>query len=445
MKIHFFQKKKKKFKTIGTFNKNFGFISCTKCTNNKTEFQFNQTMNIERLRKYLEIHPREKALMLTGGHGIGKSQVVKQFADSKNATMIDIRLGQLEAGDIIGLPYESEDAQGNKITDWARPCWMPEKNDKGAYVIFFDELNRASSREVLQCVFQVFTDRKIHNHTLPKDVYLFSAINDNTSLYQVWDLDPALIDRFAVIPFEPSNKEWLDYAIEQGIESEIVNFLMARQELIDPPTEVSKITNDSANNEGKIVKYPSRRSWFGFNDLFKSIKKNYKMYDEKDGITSFTNDGQTIQLIRESCIAFCGQEAGNNFIEYIPMMCSTVPLPEIDIVTIEDVIGGYDKNGIFSTDAQRTKSIKIIKEMTPEQQQTMIMNYFNSVTTRLKDANDTDEIITDNELKGITDLHDTVTPEVRKLMVTGGASICEDIITFVLANSKLTTTTKKKK
>lgn len=51
--------------------------------------------------------------MLNGPHGIGKSQVVKQVADSMNAYCYTIEGGSLKEGEITGLPFAQLNADGS--------------------------------------------------------------------------------------------------------------------------------------------------------------------------------------------------------------------------------------------------------------------------------------------------------------------------------------------
>lgn len=42
---------------------------------------------------------------LVGAMGIGKSQIVAQVADELGIPVIDLRLAQMETGDLVGIPY----------------------------------------------------------------------------------------------------------------------------------------------------------------------------------------------------------------------------------------------------------------------------------------------------------------------------------------------------
>ncbi len=52
-----------------------------------------------------------------GAHGVGKSAVIKQYAVENGYDFIDLRLGQLEVGDLLGLPeiVKGDKAEGKLV------------------------------------------------------------------------------------------------------------------------------------------------------------------------------------------------------------------------------------------------------------------------------------------------------------------------------------------
>ena len=83
--------------------------------------------------------PVEIPVLLRGPHGIGKSQITgKQLATYFNLPLLDIRLSQRDAGDVIGLPVVTDDMTRFNPPDWVhRACREP-------VLLFLDELNRAT-------------------------------------------------------------------------------------------------------------------------------------------------------------------------------------------------------------------------------------------------------------------------------------------------------------
>lgn len=191
-----------------------------------------------------------------GSHGIGKSQAVRQWCEENGYDMIDLRLGTQEVGDLLGLADFLTDANGQKVaTKFMTPDWFPTDPNARA-VIFLDEINRAR-RDVLQAVFQLVLDRRLHQYKLPQNVYVIAASNPNTEDYIVADIgDQAFMDRFCHVKLTPSVSEWVEYADNRGFDRNLLTFIRQQPELLD-----------GHKNEFSIDVLPSRRSWEAVNRL----------------------------------------------------------------------------------------------------------------------------------------------------------------------------------
>lgn len=161
---------------------------------------------------------------LVGMQGIGKSEIVRQYAKEYGFdAVVDIRLGQMEISDLIGLPTI---VMKNKVpyTYWGVPSWFPEEGKKT--VLFFDEWNRAATVDVIQAVFQVFLDKRIHTHVLPKDCQVIIAMNPPDSKFMVNKIkDVALSSRLLHLNVEPTREEWLTWARKNKIDQTIIDFI----------------------------------------------------------------------------------------------------------------------------------------------------------------------------------------------------------------------------
>ena len=142
--------------------------------------------------------------LLWGAHGIGKSQIIKQYAEENKMELVELRLGQLEPMDLIGLPEKTKDGK----TMWLKPSWFPER---GNGILFLDEINRGHP-DVIQAIFQLVLDRQMFTHKLPDNWKVICAANYADSQYSVNDIDPALMDRFFHINLDFNKSSWLDWA-----------------------------------------------------------------------------------------------------------------------------------------------------------------------------------------------------------------------------------------
>ena len=86
-------------------------------------------INTSELKETLELTPSTQNVMLVGKHGIGKSEILTSFFNSKGMKVVTLFLGQMaDPGDIIGIPskVEKQDADGNvsSQTDFTPPYWF---------------------------------------------------------------------------------------------------------------------------------------------------------------------------------------------------------------------------------------------------------------------------------------------------------------------------------
>ncbi len=269
-------------------------------------------MNIKTLKEALPyLIEAEIPALLVGHHGIGKTQGVSQYAKVEKALLKILNLGTQEVGDIIGLADFKKDKDGNNVsTQFMMPDWAKEINefclanpDKKA-ILFLDEINRAR-RDVLQVIFPLLTEKRIHATTFPSNFYVISAMNPNTEDYIVTDIsDKALMDRFCHIKLAPSKQEFFDYAKFRKFEPQLIQFLQDQPTLLQ--TELESFDVD--------VK-PSRRSWEAVNRLM-SIKT-------------------PVNLLRELTSGLVGTAASAAFIKSL----SDTDKP----INGKDILDSYDK------------------------------------------------------------------------------------------------------
>ena len=191
-------------------------------------------MNIVQTIKFTLLTPWHQSVLLQANHGLGKSSIVNLAGQIVGAGFMDLRLSQNDVGDIKGLPFmlggrthfappswfpirkEDEQELQDMLTDAGMKFSAKERPEK--FFLFLDEMNRGT-REVTQTAFQLVLDYEMNGFKLPEYCKVVAAVNANGNLYHVLDWDPALLDRFAVVDFNPKPQEWLDWA--KGSESKL--------------------------------------------------------------------------------------------------------------------------------------------------------------------------------------------------------------------------------
>lgn len=199
-------------------------------------------MNITDLKSSLEYLFKAEITPFIWGHaGIGKSTVVKQYAQDKGYKFFPFYLGtQSDLGDILGLASFVKDQNGSEIaTTFATPLWLKDtidyciNNPESGAIIFLDEFNRAR-RDILNGMFSLALDKTFHTLKLPKNCHIVAAGNPPTDEYYVTDInETALMARFAHIKLEPSFDEWLTYSKSCNFEPTLLTFLQEQPGLLE--------------------------------------------------------------------------------------------------------------------------------------------------------------------------------------------------------------------
>lgn len=288
-------------------------------------------MDIKTTKRTLRGLPPKHSVLLEAGHGLGKSEIVAQTASEMSVALgkpfgfIDIRLGQYEVGDLIGIPRAREaytitnkvykagklvedQVVATNVTVHDLPLWFPRDPESYGFM-FFDELNRGS-RDTQQWAMQVVLDYKSNFVDVPKNWRVVAACNDDQDVYSILGLDPALYDRFHVIKFRPTVKEWLDYADTTGVHDAVVKYIRKFSSDLDCPEKVES---------GK--RYPSRRSWVKLSNTLKYMAENKdNPLDDLDYLLLLSKGyvGESVavnfsEFIRKEYKVYTGAEILNNF------------------------------------------------------------------------------------------------------------------------------------
>jgi hypothetical protein len=179
--------------------------------------------------------------LIVGETGIGKTALAKELADKNNWNLIVIDGNLLKEGEIGGLPtiepYTRVNHKGDKVEKKAtvyavhhKLREIDEEISKGKTVLLFiDEINRCE-HTVQQELMNLILNREINGYTLHDGVKIIAAMNPSSKYgsdfdYQVVDMDVAQENRFVWLYMEPDHVQWLDWAIDAGLEPKVIEFI----------------------------------------------------------------------------------------------------------------------------------------------------------------------------------------------------------------------------
>ncbi len=236
-------------------------------------------------------------VLLRGKHGIGKSQVIYQFANTVELPVVERRASQMTEGDLLGIPsQESYDVNGQKASRFRPFSWLVQACTEPV-VLFFDEIDRAVL-EVRQGIFELTDSRKLAGWTLHPDTIIFAAINggaQESSSYQVGEMDPAELDRWSVFDVDPSHEDWKAWA-KGKVVSEIIDFLDREPKFLEFAEE---------HSPGTV--YPSRRSWDRLSTTVGELIQQY-MHNKDEFV---------LESIYNISCSFVGMQASVSFADYL--------------------------------------------------------------------------------------------------------------------------------
>lgn len=268
--------------------------------------------NIVSQKKDLAITP-----LVSGKHGIGKSQMIKSIAQELGGVCITIEGGTLKEGEITGLPYQYQDANGDtrfrflpyyaieRIQQEEKQLFLEAggkedtsalSGDENRYamndltsaqkleairsgkikpvIIFIDEINRTEN-VVYKELMNILLTRSVNGYQFPWWVLFVGAMNPSTqnSVYATNEMDPAQLDRFLKIKVGDNPSEWLKYGKNAGLNPQILTFIKENPKCLS--------SNDKdLNDEEKPT--PSPRGWDMVDTLLKSEPLLREFFTDKE-------------------------------------------------------------------------------------------------------------------------------------------------------------------
>lgn len=256
-------------------------------------------MNIKDLKEALPYLIEAELTPFIWGHaGIGKSSIVKQYADSKGYHFFPFYLGtQSDLGDILGLQEFVRDENGRAYaTAFAIPEWLHNtikycnENPESGAIIFLDEFNRAR-RDILNGMFSLALDKTFHTMKLPKNCHIIAAGNPPTDEYFTTDVnETALMARFVHIKLEPTVEEWITYAKEKKINTNLIEFIKNQPDLLE-----QKHSEFSLKDTVK----PDRRAYERLNRLFALNTPSNILEQLMHGIIGLERTVAFLQFLKE--------------------------------------------------------------------------------------------------------------------------------------------------
>lgn len=158
-------------------------------------------------------------VFIWGPPGIGKSALVREFAEAVGLPCVSLLGSQLAPEDIIGVPQ----IIGNR----SRFCPPTMIARDEPYCLFLDELN-ACSHEVQKAFYSLILDRRIGEFELPTGTIIVGAGNRAEDAAITRPLSSALVNRLIHVQLRASARDWLEWANRAGLHDLVISYVAQR-------------------------------------------------------------------------------------------------------------------------------------------------------------------------------------------------------------------------
>ena len=160
-----------------------------------------------------------RPVFIWGPPGIGKSALVRAFAEAVGLPCVSLLGSQLAPEDLVGVP---------QIVDGkSRFCPPTLIARDEPYVLFLDELN-ASSHEVQKAFYSLILERRVGEYQLHPGSVIIGAGNRAQDAAIVKPMASALMNRLIHVQLKASPREWLAWAGDAGIPPLILEYIGLR-------------------------------------------------------------------------------------------------------------------------------------------------------------------------------------------------------------------------
>ena len=207
---------------------------------------------------------KQRPPFLWGAPGVGKSDLVAQVAKDLDMELRDVRMSLLDPTDLKGFPVPDIE---KSVMRWLAADFLPPMAvKKGAKtlpnpskgILFLDEMNSAAPA-VQATGYQLILNRRVGEYTLPAGWSVIAAGNRTGDRSIVHTQPAALANRFVHLDFDVNVEDWMHWAMDHNIHTDLRAFIAFRPALLH-------VFDPKENPRA----YPTPRSWAFVNDIYQS-------------------------------------------------------------------------------------------------------------------------------------------------------------------------------
>ena len=181
-----------------------------------------------------ELEKKGTPICIWGTHGLGKTQIIRDYALEKKWKFSYIAPAQFEEmGDLHGMPTVVDpdgNIVGDEYTVYSPPDWVPREEGPG--ILLLDDINRADDRILRGCM-QLLQNFELTSWKLPPKWQIVAAANPEGGDYSVTPMDSAMLTRMLHATLKFDAKIWAEWAYKAGVDKRGISFVLTYPELVN--------------------------------------------------------------------------------------------------------------------------------------------------------------------------------------------------------------------
>jgi hypothetical protein len=181
-----------------------------------------------------ELEKKGTPICIWGTHGLGKTQIIRDYALEKKWKFSYIAPAQFEEmGDLHGMPTvvdPDENIVGDEYTVYSPPDWVPREEGPG--ILLLDDINRADDRILRGCM-QLLQNFELTSWKLPPKWQIVATANPEGGDYSVTPMDSAMLTRMLHATLKFDAKIWAEWAYKANVDKRGISFVLTYPELVN--------------------------------------------------------------------------------------------------------------------------------------------------------------------------------------------------------------------
>jgi hypothetical protein len=191
----------------------------------------NISITPKQLFQYLLYVAPKRPVFVWGPPGIGKSEIIAQFAREMAMPLVSLLGTQLAPEDIMGVPQIHEGK-----TRFCPPGMIAQDEP---YILFLDDVNGAG-QDVQKAFYSLIHERRVGEYTMPEGSIVIGAGNRAQDAAIVRQMSSALLNRMLHVHLRVHVPDWLEWAYSAGIHPWVLEYVQIRPDhlaVLPPKTE----------------------------------------------------------------------------------------------------------------------------------------------------------------------------------------------------------------